>query len=831
MLPLLPYFLAYAGGILTALPASSHFLFPYFLPLSSVAGGAFAYWKVPDRRPLGWVWLALLYCFGFLAPGWQELRKPENHILSLLREGKPADIVARLEVPPAHFSDRTQYVVELVSAQYGEEAVAVAGRARINLYARENSFGPGDLLRFKKVRLKRPRNFHNPGRFDFEGYMEFLGISVSGSVSRPENVERIGAFPLPGFSAAIEKVKGRMLREIDASLGPDESALLKAMLLGEKESLPESVNEVFIVTGLAHLMAVSGLNFAFVAGAAFLAVYPLTFHALYLCLPGAARAGHARKISAFLVLFPVLFYMVLVGAKVSALRAGIMIVIYLLAALIGREHDVMNALLAAALALLSWNPGAIENISFQLSFVAVLSILLALLCLLKIPGDAADQMGRRHAILRSFRNGALVSVAAGLGTLPLLVLYFNRVSWIGFLLNILMVPVASLLVPLALFTLSAGLLWGGLMKLLMPVCSLLLKSFVVVLPFFASIPHASVYVPTPPQLWFVLWYFVLFGAPYWYYRQQKFARSNPGSRSGLWNKPLATGLALASLCLAVGFVWPRLLAEPSETLTVGVLDVGQGESIFMEFPNRQVMVIDGGGFYKNAFDIGKAVVAPFLWSQGIGRIDYMAATHSDNDHVSGLESLVKLFPVGHYFVRPEDVRDTRLRNLRLKARIEGAREVRLAAGEPFEVGDVRITPLHPDEEFVGRGKRRPENRIGNESSLVLRVDYRKFSMLLTGDIGEKAERYLVAHGAPLQADVLKVPHHGSGKSSSPEFVRAVAPRTAVVSSGYLNRFGHPDPAVVDRYRRAGAQVWRTDLQGAITVQTDGLEFQVRGFKP
>ncbi|MBI4389405.1 MAG: ComEC/Rec2 family competence protein, partial [Nitrospinae bacterium] len=594
MLPLLPYFLAYAGGILTALPASSHFLFPYFLPLSAVAGGAFAYWKVPDRKPLGWAWLALLYCFGFLAPGGLDLRKPENHVLSRLQEGRPADIVAKLAVAPAHFPGRTQYVVDLVSVQYGGKPAAVSGRARINLYAREDSFRPGDLLLFKNVRLKRPRNFHNPGRFDYEGYMEFLGISVSGSVSRMENVERIGSFPLPGFVALREKVKERMLREIDASLSPEEGSLLKAMLLGEKESLPESAREAFIATGLAHLMAVSGLHLGFVAGAALFAIYPLTFHLLYRFAPGSARAGHARKISAFLVLFPVVFYMVLVGAKISALRAGTMVVVLLLAALLRREHGTLNALLVAAFLLLLWNPRALESISFQLSFAAVLSILLVSLCLAKIPRDAADRMGESPTALVSLKTGALVSITAGLGTLPLLVLYFNRVSWAGFLLNLIMVPVASLLVPLALFALTAGLFWQGWIDLLLPVCSLLLKSFAAVPAFFASIPYASVYVPSPPQWWFVLWYLVLFGAPYWYYRRKSFPRPNLA----------AAGLGLGALCLALWFVWPRLLKEPSEILAISVLDVGQGESIVIEFPNRQVMAIDGGGFYKNAFDVG-----------------------------------------------------------------------------------------------------------------------------------------------------------------------------------------------------------------------------------
>ena len=289
--------------------------------------------------------------------------------------------------------------------------------------------------------------------------------------------------------------------------------------------------------------------------------------------------------------------------------------------------------------------------------------------------------------------------------------------------------------------------------------------------------------------------------------------------------------ALPILGIIVLLIWPRLAERPSELLQVSILDVGQGESIFIEFPNRETMILDGGGFYKSSLDVGKMVVAPFLWYQGIGHIDYLAASHSDQDHISGLESLVDLFSIGHFLDGFSGLNDSRIDRLKQKTLSKQAVLVSLQPGVPLNIGEVRLTSLHPGPEFILQTVVNRKNKVGNELSLVLRLEYREFSMLLTGDIGKSTEEYLIRQAAPLKADFLKSPHHGSKYSNSSSFINTVKPQAVIFSSGYLNWMHHPHPEVVERYKSAGAKIWRTDLNGSIHITTDGIRHRIRNSPP
>ena len=255
-----------------------------------------------------------------------------------------------------------------------------------------------------------------------------------------------------------------------------------------------------------------------------------------------------------------------------------------------------------------------------------------------------------------------------------------------------------------------------------------------------------------------------------------------------------------------------------------MLDVGQGESIYMEFPNGETLLLDGGGYFRNSLDVGKLVVAPFLWNRGLWGLSYVGASHSDHDHISGLESLAELVSIGHFLERRPVLTDRRIDRLKSRLIDRDTVPVPLQPGRPWSIGKVRLTLLHPTPEFIAASP--SPNKIGNDLSMVWKIEYGAFSLLLTGDITEKAERYLVEHSAPLQAEILKAPHHGSRTSSHPEFLRAVGPKDVIVSSGRFNIFHHPHPNIVDRYREQGATLWRTDQQGAIHITTDGTDTQI-----
>jgi len=845
MVALLPYFLFYTAGLFAAFPASRAFLFPWALPLALLTAAVWTARRTRHTRPCHLILFGLLLAAGGAAAVWDTAFRPDHHILNHVEDGRRANVTGRVAEPPQYYPGRVRYRIDLESIQYGDKEVGVTGRARITLYEPEHTVRTGDRVRFLRVRLKRPRNFKNPGRFDYEHYMRTEGIDVIGGVGNTDRLERLErirpSMVAERREAILHAVRDLFARNLDA----DKAALLRGMVLGEKEFLREEVQEAYRATGVAHLMAVSGLHIGFVAGATYFLLYFLLFRLFLRYKPRWVYLGWTQKAAVLACFVPVLLYMGLIGAKVSALRAGSMVILFLIAVLVDRERGIFNALLIAAFGILLWNPGSFLTPGFQLSFGAVFTILYFHRMLLGPAGDAIDRLGeqpwyRRLPGMQDEDTGfpakaarfvygtAFVSAAAILGTLPALVYQFNRVSLAGFFLNLLLVPLASLVIPAALLIALIGTVSMSLADTLMPLVDAALGVFVTVPVWTASLPYTSFYVPTPPEFWLVFYTALVLGVPayvYHYRLKDKSEEDTSPSRfltPRFWQK---AGLLMCAAGLVVWWVWPRFPEFKTDTLRVTVLDVGQGESVFVEFPNGETLLIDGGGFYKDALDVGKVVVGRFLWSQGYRRVDYLAATHSDHDHISGLFSIAGLFEVGHFLDRDPPAADVRIDGLRRRLREQGAERVMLAPEHSLEFGEVRLTALHPEPSFpqaAGDGG----GRIDNDLSWVLRLDYREFSLLLTADITERAERYLAANGARLDADILKSPHHGSRYSSSPDFLKAVGAREVLVSAGYVNPFGHPHPETAGRYRAHGLRLWRTDRHGALTVVTDGHGYRI-----
>jgi competence protein ComEC len=855
--PLLPYFLSYLGGLLAALPKAVQFFLPYLLPALVAVSGLFLFSRLKKTSAGQWMILILFLPCGYFSPAYSDGSQPANHISKHIDESRRTILTGTLIEAPETVNEKVFFQVEAKTILSGKTQIDVSGRVRLTHYHPQlirQSLQAGDIVRFSQVRLKHPRNFKNPGAFDYRGFLQVKGISAIGSLSKNSSLEKLGSEPLTFLKSLQVILRGILLQTLETNFSGQEAALLKAMLLGQKNALSDTVKEAYIATGLSHLMAVSGLHVGFVAWAAYIIFWPLAFYSLLKYHPEWTQSGAARKIAAFMCLFPVLFYLLLVGPKITALRAGFLVIVFLFAILANREKNLFNALIIAAFLILIWNPRAVLDVSFQLSFSAMVGILFVVHQLARPPDDVVDQMGEQpwfrrvlwnlphedreepgwwqkslHLLNRTLAGSAIISIAVYLITLPFLIFHFNRVSLIGIFLNLIMVPLASVLIPLALFAISLGSILPALGWILSFPLKLLLKCFLIIPQFFAAFPYASVYVPTPPRFWVLLYFTVLAGGVWLLFKKPKVSDEPPTRQKFKIEVLGRAALVIASLAMILWLVWPRFAERPSENLQVSILDVGQGESIFIEFPNRETMILDGGGFFKSSLDVGKMVVAPFLWNRGIGHIDYLAATHSDQDHISGLESLVDLFSIGHFLDGFPGLGDSRIENLGQKTLTKQAVRVALQPGVPLTLGEVRIVSLHPNPQFIRQTANKTKNKVGNEQSLVLRLDYRDFSMLFTGDIGKSTEEYLIQRSLPLRATYLKSPHHGSRFSNSLSFIRAVQPQAVIFSSGYLNWMRHPHPEVVERYQAAGAQIWRTDLNGSIHITTDGYQHQIHSY--
>jgi competence protein ComEC len=767
-------------------------------------------WWAGVRRAVWPVLILGFICLGgqamavviFGAPANHLSRLPEADLLSpVWLEGwvvgppdpRPAD--ARDTGDP----ERTRFVVEVTRLRLGAAWVVVRGGARLTLLGEAPEVAYGDEVR-GTFRLRVPRRFGNPGAFDYPAYLATQGIFLEGWTREP--VETVAAGRGSTILAAIFRMRALLLRRLDAALPAQQAALLKATVLGDRSGLSPEMNQAFLDSGTYHILAISGLNVSLLAG---------TLFGLFRLLRASPRLAAAA--AAILVTL----YAALAGASPSVIRAAVMADAYLLAVILDRRGDLVNSLALSALALLWWNPRFLFDVGFQLTYLATLGILVIL------PHCEAALAPLPRA-LRWPGESVAITVAATIMTLPILAVAFNRVAPVGILANLPIVPLSGLITALGtaacalLLVTPAGLPW------LNQANAWLVDLLFATAGWFAAWPWSAVrvYTPTPGML--VAYYFtatacLLAVSPPPGHRLDETEQGRTGVRR--WARRLAAAGALVgalALCVQVSLrLWPP---AGTPTLRLTLLDVGQGESLFLDFPEGRRMLVDAGGVPGDRFDIGARVVAPFLLHEWVGSLDVLVLTHAQADHIGGAPAILRGFPVGEVwsgdtlysslaFLWVQEY----LRHRRIPLRI-------LSADSPaIHWGEAAIQVLHPPSGRRGGVQGARVERVGpNDASLVLKLGVGNQAALLTGDVERQGELLLLRRPAALRAQVLKVPHHGSRTSSMEAFLAAVRPEVALVSVGYRNRFNHPHPEVVERYRALGVRLFRTDLHGAIRVE-------------
>jgi competence protein ComEC len=532
-------------------------------------------------------------------------------------------------------------------------------------------------------------------------------------------------------------------------------------------------------------------------------------------------ATDPKKIAAWLTLPFLIFYTLLAGGQVATIRSLIMLVAALAAILLDREHALLHSLALAALFILVAGPQAIFDISFQLSFLSVLAIgsVVMLWSELQVPGKSR---------LARFRNSALllvlVSISTTLVTAPLVAHYFNQVSLIGVISNMIIVPFAGfIVVPLGLFS---GLLslWTGTLPL--PALNQLVADrFCDTVTFFSRLPLAQFHPPAPGLL-SLLAAALFLGSGYVIVRSVLLYRYQPLTSSSRVPRNQVTIAAVSGLLLILSLT---IFFLPRRTGTVQFPDVGQGDCALITLASGKNILIDGGGAYDDRFDIGRRIVAPYLWNQGIHRIDLVILSHPHPDHMNGLKYLVRSFAVGEVWTSGLD------RGLPGYAELErliSDRGIPLrvvsAADPPVVISNAEVQLLHPAPGF--HPSQHKAYAAENSRSLVVRIAMEGKVFLFTGDIGEDAEREMLQSTRDLRCDLIKVPHHGSKSSSSQPFLSRTRPAVGVVTVGSRNPYHHPSPEVVERYDAAGTRFFRTDADGALTVTVEQGSLIVRSWR-
>jgi competence protein ComEC len=759
-----------------------------------------------------------------------------------------------------------------------------------------------ELRRGARVRvmtaLERAEEFRNPGANSRTEFLERRGFDAAGVIKSPLLVERLGdervALPL----VWLESWRARLHERLGETFSLEAAGVLQAAMLGNRYGLSRASAERFREGGTFHVLVISGLHVSFLGGLA-----------LWL----ARKLTGRRALQSAAAVAPLWAYALAVGAGASVVRAALMFTLVALAPVVRRRADSLNALGGAALALLVWRPSDLFDPSFQLTFLSVLAIVAlgwALLTRLREVGawrpthatpyppdcprwfralgetlfwserawareSARDvhscklfktraaawlERWRLQRPLRYAFAAVVISASVQVVMLPLLVVYFHRVSLASLALNVFvgaLMALASLgslaavaVAPLS-HTVAAPLVWS--VERAVWLMSHSVEPFSRARVASLRVPdyegwRASVYV-----VYYLPLAALVLALARWRPLELADARGE-ARRAVALRRARVRRVAWVALAASAFVVVLHPLAAPRADgrLRVDFLDVGQGDAALLTMPDGATLLVDGGGrpdfgargeadgadfgaarFERDGRGIGDAVVSEFLWSRGLDGVDYLLATHAHADHIAGLKDVARNFRVRAALVARTPPRAVEYAEF--AAAMRAARvPVRLVArGDALRFGAATVEVLYPPPAFAPTADAAAAEAgalpSGNDDSVVLRVRYGARCFLLTGDIERGAEAALVAAGDDLRCDVVKVAHHGSRTSSTAAFVAATRPAFAVVSVGLASPFGHPDAAVVARWRASGAQVLQTGRRGTISFTTDGQDLRVETF--
>lgn len=699
-----------------------------------------------------------------------------------------ADFYGTLYRSPSPGLDRDYLYLRVEKIVYGNKDERARGNLRISVphsteFPSRRDLTTGDFLKVSAqlVPLRDYKNFEEPFS---KQYLKNQLLHNLAATKSPLLIERVKTnrayFLLRWISILRQKCQKRIEQNFVSAQAPQqmslEGAVFEALILGERGRMDPAATLSLQKTGLFHLFALSGGHIAI--------IFFLLFTLLkYLRVP--------TRLSYILLIVLLIFYSLLVEGRASFLRATIMSVAFLLGKLFWKDVHLLNTISLSLFFLLLLNPFQLFDLGFQLTYAATLGIILFMPKLMKLLPRLPLKISETFAM----------SLTAQAGVFPLIASSFHRIIFSGLALNMIGIPLVGLIMAVGYVFLPVAFLWGALAKLTALVIAFLIKVFMLSTHLLDGLHFLSYRIPTPPTF-VVVGYFLfllLFLLP-----------------------PQARTIKLASIpgfaaCLALLIFYPFSAATKNFKITF--IDVGQGDSILVEFPGHKKMLIDGGGLPVGTFDVGESVVSPFLWNKRIKRIDYLVLTHAHPDHLNGLAAVARNFRIGEFWEvagPPEDKTYAEL-----KKSLLDIPQKRVFEGFRLGEGGVTIEALFPRADVP------PTIIPDNDQSLVLRISYGSTSFLLPSDIGINPEREILERAGELKSQVLKSPHHGSNSSSSILFLKGVAPEVIVISVGRSNAFGLPQADILERYRESGAKIYRTDLDGAVEISSDGQKISIR----
>jgi competence protein ComEC len=808
----------------------------------------------------------------------------------IIAAGEPVELTATIDGPPETAPDRIFLRVRAHNLRFKQTehdcSGAVMLTAQLTDEERRRAFTALELRHGARIRvmvtLDREDTFRNPGVMQFTEYLERNDFEATGVIKSPLLVERLddAAVFLP--LAWLYDWRERLQQKFAATFSAQTSGVLNAALLGNRYGLSQPAADRFRAGGTLHVLVISGMQISFIGALVFI---------------GAGWFTRKRIWRFAIATFLIWAYTVAVGGDAPVARAALMFTLVILAPVIWRRANSLNVIGATALLLFVWRPKNLFDPSFQLTFFSVLAIVLLAVPLMKImqgvgswvptaltpypprcsdwlrklsealfwseakwradlaasninyrlfktPLAAKLERWRLQRLCRFVFAAVMISSFVQVAMLPLMIVYFHRLSFASLLLNIFVGALMAALGIMAVVAVIVSQVNASLASLFVLLVEKLDWLMIHTVDPFARLgvasirlPHYSGWMASVYGLYYLALAIFVVGLSRWNPLHLPTSSTRRTRSRRLVSIAAVPMIALSALII----VHPFSSARPDGKLHVDFLDVGQGDSALLTMPDGTTLLIDGGGlpnvdwtqdtegdsepFQRDTRTIGEGVVSEFLWSRGLDHVDYLLATHADADHIDGLNDIVRNFKVRGALVARTPTLDVGFARFAKSLSAAGVPLEVIGRSDSIEVGGVTVDVLWPPQLTDLNAAYR------NNDAVVLRVRHGDRTLLFAADIEKESENALLNSNTNLRADVIKVAHHGSRTSSIQPFVDAIRPTFAVISVGRTSIFGHPHKEVVERWRAGGAQVMTTGEKGTISVVSDGQELKVSSFVP
>jgi len=784
-----------------------HLSQPELLLTAAIAAGIFFLLRKKNEIFLILIFFSIV---GFIHT-YIALQPPKNpsHIYNLVPKRTLITLDGTVTTMVSHSGDKSRFVLRvhnIIRRDHpgrGKQTPAI-GKVRLSVNGRTDpSIKPGQRV-LVVATVDRIYNYQTPGTFNYVLYMHNRGVYNSGwigSLQRIQPSTRQDRSFFADFTHSPEKIRQKISLFLENKYNPNVSGLYQALLIGERSGLSPEIQEQFILTGCMHLLSISGLHMGLLA----LMLYGLLTWIMKRC-QWLLLHTHIPTLALGLS-FPILFiYAFIAGMNTPVFRSLIMAAVLFIAILVRRQTSILHLVATAALVVLTVNPLSLFTASFQLSFAAMVAIALVypLLSNLFFSRETNISQGKNKisALLRWPLSLVLISIAATVGTLPFLLYHFNRFSPLGPVMNLLVEPLLCF-VALPLGLLAAPMItfapdWADF---LFNLGGIALQGADSITKWASRFPYASFWTITPSVFEIILYFILLFLGCTWTHR---------------WKNRV---LPLISTLLLINFATelPLPAQQQKKYAKISFLDVGQGAATLFEFTNGTNILLDGGGSYSERYNVGKNIIAPFLWKKRIRHVDIIIITHPDSDHYSGLHFIIEQFHPEMVYTNGQHVQTGSYHTLmELIAKNNITKRQALARETLYDDSLCKLSCLGMQGLPVTMA-----NTSDNNQSVVLKLQCGENKFLFPGDIENSAENLLLQEDIFLRSNVLLASHHGSKNSNSHAFLQAVAPQLIIVSAGRTKTNLFPALKHKAWWKEQEIPFLITGVDGTVICTTDG----------